>query len=249
VTAPPLSGKVALVTGAARNIGRAIALALAEDGAAVVVNARTSRAEAEGVAGEIRAAGGRAAAILADVTSPPEVKRLFEEAAASFGPVDVLVNNAAVRREAPLAAITFEDWRAVIASILDASFLCAQAAAATMPDEGRIINLGGLSAHAGASDRAHVVAAKAGLVGLTKGLAVELAPRRITVNLVAPGRIATDRRASGLGLPKHHQTHASPLGIEGSPEDIAATVRLLAGPSGRYITGQTIHVNGGIYMP
>ena len=247
--AGPLSAKVALVTGSARNIGRAIALGLAEDGAAVVVNARSSRAEIEAVADEIRSAGGRAVPVLADVTDPSDVKRLFAEASAAFGAVDVLVNNAAVRREAPLSAITFEDWRAVIASILDASFLCAQAAAAAMPDGGRIINLGGLSAHAGASDRTHVVAAKAGLVGLTKGLAVELAPRGITVNLVAPGRIATDRRASGLGEPKHHRTHASPLGIEGSPEDIAAVVRLLAGPSGRYVTGQTVHVNGGIYMP
>lgn len=247
--AGPLSAKVALVTGSARNIGRAIALHLAEDGAAVVVNARSSRAEIEAVADEIRSAGGRAVPVLADVTDPSDVRRLFAEASAAFGAVDVLVNNAAVRREAPLSAITFEDWRAVIASILDASFLCAQAAAATMPDGGRIINLGGLSAHAGASDRTHVVAAKAGLVGLTKGLAVELAPRGITVNLVAPGRIATDRRASGLGEPKHHRTHASPLGIEGSPEDVAAVVRLLAGPSGRYVTGQTVHVNGGIYMP
>ena len=164
--------------------------------------------------------------------------------------MDVLVNNAAVRREAPLSAISFEDWRAVIASILDASFLCAQAAAATMPDGGRIINLGGLSAHAGASDRAHVVAAKAGLVGLTKGLAVELAPRGITVNLVAPGRIATDRRASGSGEPKHHQVHR-----------IAARHRGLAGgrrsdraPPGRArraatSRGRRFHVNGGIYMP
>ena len=247
--AGPLSAKVALVTGSARNIGRAIALGLAEDGAAVVVNARSSRAEIEAVAEEIRSAGGRAVSVLADVTDPSDVKRLFAEASAAFGAVDVLVNNAAVRREAPLSAITFEDWRTVIASILDASFLCAQAAAAAMPDGGRIINLGGLSAHAGASDRTHVVAAKAGLVGLTKGLAVELAPRGITVNLVAPGRIATDRRASGLGEPKHHRTHASPLGIEGSPEDVAAVVRLLAGPSGRYVTGQTVHVNGGIYMP
>jgi 3-oxoacyl-[acyl-carrier protein] reductase len=249
MTAGPLSQKVALVTGSARNIGRAIALALAADGAAVVVNARSSRAEIEGVAEAIRAAGGRSLAVIADVTEPAEVKRLFAEASQAFGPVDVLVNNAAVRREAPLSAISFEDWRAVIASILDASFLCAQAAAKTMPDGGRIIHLGGLSAHAGASDRAHVVAAKAGLVGLTKGLAVELAPRGITVNLVAPGRIATDRRASGSGEPKHHQVHRSPLGLEGSPEDVAATVRLLAGPSGRYITGQTLHVNGGIYMP
>jgi 3-oxoacyl-[acyl-carrier protein] reductase len=245
----PLSGKVALVTGSARNIGRAIALALADDGAAVVVNARSSRAEIEAVAEGIRKAGGRSLAVIADVTDPEEVKRLFAEASDDFGPVDVLVNNAALRREAPLSAISFEDWRAVIASILDASFLCAQAAAETMLDGGRIINLGGLSAHAGASERAHVVAAKSGLVGLTKGLAVELAPRGITVNLVAPGRIATARRASGLDEPKHHQTHTSPLGIEGSPEDIAAVVRLLAGPSGRYVTGQTIHVNGGIYMP
>ena len=249
MTTGPLSGKVALVTGSARNIGRVIALALAEDGASVVVNARSSRAEIEAVAEGIRKGGGRSSAVLADVTDPEEVKRLFAEASDAFGPVDLLVNNAALRREAPLSAISFKDWRAVIASILDASFLCAQTAAETMPDGGRIINLGGLSAHAGASERAHVVAAKSGLVGLTKGLAIELAPRGITVNLVAPGRIATDRRASGLGEPKHHQTHTSPLGIEGSPEDVAAVVRLLAGPSGRYVTGQTVHVNGGIYMP
>ncbi len=245
----PLEGKVAVVTGAARNIGRAIALALAKDGASVVVTARSSGAEIEAVAEEIRAAGGKASALLGDLGDPDQVAALFAEIDKIHGRVDILVNNAAVRRETPLADISFQEWREVMASILDASFLCAQAASKRMGEGGRIINLGGLSAHAGASDRAHVVSAKAGLVGLTKGLAAELAPRGITANLVAPGRIATNRKASGLTEPKHHAHHASPLGIEGTPDDVAEMVGYLAGPNGRYITGQTIHVNGGIYLP
>lgn len=245
----PLDGKVAVVTGAARNIGRAIALALAEDGASVVVTARSSGAEVEAVAEEIRAGGGRASALLGDLGKPEDVAALFAEIDRLYGRVDVLVNNAAIRRETALADISFEEWREVLSSILDASFLCAQAASTRMGEGGRIVNLGGLSAHAGATERAHVVSAKAALVGLTKGLAMELAPRGITANLVAPGRIATNRKASGLTEPKHHAHHASLLGIEGTSEDVAAMVRYIAGPQGRYITGQTIHVNGGIYLP
>lgn len=245
----PLEGKTAIVTGSARNIGRAIALALAADGARVAVNARSSRAEIEAVVGEIRQQGGEATAVLADVTDSDQVDAMFAEVMRAFGRVDVLVNNAAIRREAPIADISLADWREVLSSILDASFLCARAAAAVMGEGGRIINIGGLSAHAGAADRVHVVTAKAGLVGLTKALAIELAPRGITANLVAPGRIATDRRASGGAQPSHHAHHKSPLGLEGSPEDVAAMVLHLSGPAGRYVTGQTIHVNGGIYLP
>jgi 3-oxoacyl-[acyl-carrier protein] reductase len=244
-----LQGKVAVVTGSARNIGRAIALALASDGARIVVNARSSRAEVEAVAQEIRDAGGDALAIMADLSVPAQVKTLFDRVATTYGRLDILVNNAAVRRETALADISFAEWREVQSSILDASFLCAQAASALMTNGGRIINIGGLSAHAGSAERAHVIAAKAGLVGLTKALAIELAPRAITANVVVPGRIATDRKAAGLGKPAHHAHHASPLGIQGSPEDVAEMVRHLAGPHGRYITGQTVHVNGGIYLP
>ena len=161
----PLDGKVAVVTGAARNIGRAIALALAEDGASVVVTAKSSGAEVEAVAEEIRAAGGNAAPLLADLGDPDQVDALFAAIDTLHGRVDILVNNAAVRRETSLADIAFSEWREVMSSILDASFLCAQAASTRMGEGGRIINLGGLSAHAGASARAHVVSAKAGLVG------------------------------------------------------------------------------------
>jgi 3-oxoacyl-[acyl-carrier protein] reductase len=245
----PLEGKVAVVTGSARNIGRAIALGMAQDGARVVVNARSSQQDAESVAAEIRAQGGEALLVMADLSDPVQVGALFDKASEAFGRIDVLVNNAAVRRETVLADISLGEWRDVLSSILDASFLCAQAAAARMEDGGRIINIGGMTAHSGAPGRAHVVAAKAGLVGLTKALAVELAPRSITSNIVVPGRIATNRAASGLTEPAHHDYHASPLGIHGASEDVAATVRHLAGPGGRYITGQTIHVNGGIYLP
>lgn len=244
-----LEGKVAVVTGAARNIGRAIALALAADGADVVVTTRSSRAAVESVAAEIQTLGRRSSALFGDLGDPGQVAALFAEIEKVHGRVDILVNNAAVRRETPLTEISFEAWREVLSSILDASFLCAQAATRLMQEGARIINIGGLTAHSGASERAHVVSAKAGLVGLTKALATELAPRGITANLVAPGRIATDRKASGLADPKHHARHESLLGITGTPEDVAAMVRHLAGPHGRYITGQTIHINGGIYLP
>jgi 3-oxoacyl-[acyl-carrier protein] reductase len=245
----PLAGKTAIVTGSARNIGRTIALALAADGARLVVNARLSREEAEDLAAAIRKAGGEAIAVLADVSIEEDADRLIAETVAAFGKIDILVNNAATRRENPIADISFAEWREVLASILDGSFLCARAASKEMGEGGRIVNIGGLSAHTGAINRAHVVAAKAGLVGLTKALAIELAPRGITVNLVAPGRISTDRRKTGVAQPAHHAHHSSPLGHEGTSEDVAEMVRHLAGPAGRYITGQTLHVNGGIYLP
>ncbi|BCJ90446.1 3-oxoacyl-[acyl-carrier-protein] reductase FabG [Terrihabitans soli] len=245
----PLKDKVAIVTGSARNIGRTIAFGLAEDGASVVVNARSSREETEALAEEIRKAGGKAVAVLADVSVPEEAAGLIADAVRAFGRVDILVNNAAMRRENPIADISFEEWREVLASVLDGSFLCARAASRHMGEGGRIINIGGLSAHTGAINRAHVVTAKAGLVGLTKALAIELAPRHITANLVAPGRISTDRRKTGVAQPAHHAHHSSPLGMEGSVDDVADMVRHLAGPAGRYITGQTLHVNGGIYLP
>lgn len=245
----PLAGRVAIVTGSARNIGREIALALAGDGARVVVNARSSRDEIEEVAATIRERGGEALAVLADVSDPDQVDRLVAETLTAYGRLDILVNNAAIRREAPIAEIGLAEWREVLSSILDASFLCARAAAGVMADGGRIISIGGLSAHAGAINRVHVLSAKAGLVGLTKALAMELAPRGITANLVAPGRISTDRSKTGVAHPSHHSGHNSPLGKLGTPEDVAEMVRHIAGPGGSYITGQTLHVNGGIYLP
>jgi 3-oxoacyl-[acyl-carrier protein] reductase len=242
-----LNGSVALVTGAARNIGREIALALAAAGAAVVVNAKTSGAEATAVAAEIEASGGAAVAILADVSDPADVKRLIAEAVARFGRLDVLVNNAALRDEAPFDELTFERWRTVLQTVLDGAFLCSQAAAPHLRASGRgaIINIGGLTAHTGAKNRAHVVTAKAGLVGLTRALAHDLSPEGVTANLVVPGLIDTVRTGPE---PAHHKDRQTLVGRHGRSDDIASAVRFLAGPGARYITGQTLQVNGGLYL-
>ena len=241
-----LDGRVAIVTGAARNIGRAIALDLAEAGAAVVVNARTSEGEAQAVAGEIEAVGGRAFAFVADVTDEAAVGRMAAAAVERFGRIDILVNNAAIRREQPFAEMSLAAWHEILAIILDGAFICAKACLPQLAasDAGAIVNIGGLTAHLGANRRAHVVAAKAGLVGLTRALAHELAAQNVTVNCVSPGRIATARRGPE---PNAHRVGAL-TGAPGAPDDIAATVRFLAGPRARYITGQTIHVNGGAYL-
>ena len=189
--AAQLEGRVALVTGAVRRIGRAIALALAGDGAAVVINTRSSRAEAEAVAAEIEAAGGRALVHLADVTDEAAVQAMVEAALERFGRLDILVNNAADRRQTPLTEISLAEWRHITGIIVDGAFLCARACLPPMiaGGGGTIVNIGGVSAHTGAHNRAHVITAKAALVGLTKAIAVEFADRGITANCVVPGRI------------------------------------------------------------
>ena len=241
-----LQGHVAIVTGSARNIGRAIAHALAEAGAAVVVNARSSAAEAEAVVQEIRNRGGQAVAKIADVGQPEQAASLIDAAVQAFGRLDILVNNAAVRREVDFEQLDYQEWRAIIATILDGAYLCARAAAPYLSARGgSIVNIGGLSSFTGAARRAHVIAAKAGLVGLTRALAHDLAPHHITVNCVAPGLIDTERRGPE---PAHHAKHATLAGRRGTPEEIAAVVRFLCGPEARYITGQTLHANGGVFM-
>ena len=242
-----LQGRVAVVTGSARNIGRAIAHALAEAGAAVVVNAKSSAQEAETVVQEIRNRGGQAVTKLADVGQPEQAASLIDAAVQAFGRLDILVNNAAVRREIDFERLDYEEWRAITATILDGAYLCARAAAPYLSAArgGSIVNIGGLSSFTGASRRAHVIAAKAGLVGLTRALAHDLAPHHITVNCVAPGLIDTERRGPE---PAHHAKHATLLGRRGTPEEIAAVVRFLCGPEARYITGQTLHANGGVFM-
>ena len=242
-----LQGRAAIVTGSARNIGRAIARALAGAGAAVVINARSSEVEAEAVAKEIRDAGGKATARIADVGTPEGAAALVGAALDHFGRLDILVNNAAVRREMDFARLDYEEWRAILATILDGAYLCAHAALPHLiaAGGGSIVNIGGLSSYTGAARRAHVIAAKAGLVGLTRALAHDLAPHAITVNCVAPGLIDTARRGPE---PAHHASHATLVGRRGTPEEIAAVVRFLCGPDARYITGQTLHANGGVYM-
>jgi 3-oxoacyl-[acyl-carrier protein] reductase len=243
----PLQGQVALVTGGVRRIGRAMALALARDGAAVVVNARSSKAEADAVAAEVEALGGRALVHLADVTDEAAVRRMTEAAVKAFGRLDILVNNAAVRGEAPFLDMTLAQWRQITGVILDGAFLCAREALRPMVANayGRIVNIGGVSAHLGAARRAHVGAAKAGLVGFTRALAAEFAGEGVTVNCVVPGRIGGERSAtSGHGI-----SHPTLVGREGTPDEVAEIVRTLCGPAGGFITGQTIHVSGGLFMP
>lgn len=251
MTNTDLAGRVAIVTGSARNIGREIALHLAASGAAVVVNALSSAAEAEAVAKEIRDAGGRATAILADVATEVGAAHLVERALDAFGQLDCLVNNAAVRRETPFKDLGFAEWRSILGIILDGAYLMTRAAlpALSRSDSATIINIGGLSAHTGAANRAHVVTAKAGLIGLTKALAHDLAPEGITVNSVVPGLIGTVRGKSAAPDPSHHAVHVPLVGRRGKPEEVAALVEFLAGPNARYMTGQTIHANGGAFLP
>ena len=243
-----LAGRVALVTGAARNIGRAIALDLADAGAAIIVNTRASREAAETVVGEIEGRGGQALLALADVTDQSAVRAMIDAAVARFGRLDTLVNNAAVRPERPFEEMDLAEFRSVVSIILEGAFLCAKAALPHLrqSDGASIVNIGGMTGHSGAAGRAHVVAGKAGLVGLTKALAHELSPQGITVNCVVPGLIATARTGA---TPNLHLRNPPLLARQGQPEDIAAMVRHLAGPAGRYITGQAIHVNGGAFLP
>jgi len=242
-----LSGRVAIVTGAGRNIGRGIALALADGGAAVVVNARSNLQEA--VAGEIERAGGKALAITADVADADAVGTMVAAAASRFGRIDILVNNAAVRAEQALETMTLADWRAVTGVILDGAFNCVKACLPHLKQSGAgvIVNIGGLSAHTGAARRPHVVTAKAGLIGFTRALAHELAPDKIRVNTVTPGVMAAPRPA-GQPEPQHHSLVHALAGRRGEPSDIAAAVRFLCGPGASFITGQNIQVNGGTFL-
>jgi 3-oxoacyl-[acyl-carrier protein] reductase len=244
-----LTGSVAIVTGAGRNIGRAIALELAAAGAAVIVNARSNHEETEGVVRDIITQGGRALPFLADVADARAVDRMMAAATQCFDRIDILVNNAARRVEMPFQDMTLGDWHDVLAVILDGAFNCIKAALPQLRASGigAVVNIGGLSAHTGALNRAHVVTAKAGLVGLTRALAHDLAADNVTVNCVAPGLIETAREP-GFAEPGHHRIHHPLRGRRGAPDDVASTVRFLCGPGARYISGQTIHVNGGAFL-
>jgi 3-oxoacyl-[acyl-carrier protein] reductase len=243
-----LAGKVAIVTGAGRNIGRAIARQLAAAGASVVVNARSNQAEADAVVREIEAAGGKAMAVLADVGDAAAVEAMAQAALKRFGRIDILVNNASLRREKPIDQMSYADWREVMGATLDSAFHGVKACLPAMKKNGgTIINIGGMSAHIGSKGRAHVMTAKAALVGFSRALAHDLAADRITANCVVPGAIDTTRPGSSPN-PAHHLTHGTITGERGKPDDVAAMVRFLCGPGGRYVTGQTIHVSGGAFL-
>jgi 3-oxoacyl-[acyl-carrier protein] reductase len=243
--------KSAIVTGSALNIGRAIALHLARDGFAVLVTARTSEADAHETARLVRENGGKAEVHMADIADPAQARGLIEAAVSAFGRLDALVNNASVRRQTKFTDVSPEEWREIMGATLDGPFFCAQAAAPHIAAAGggSIVNLGGMSAHVGATGRVHVIAAKSGMVGLTRALAKELAAGNITVNTVVPGSIETIRGAAAGGNHGRSALPESLSGRRGHPDEIAAMVRFLCSEEARYVTGQTIHVNGGAFMP
>ena len=241
-----LVGKVAIVTGAGRNIGRAIALQLAEAGASVVVNVRSNKAEADAVVAEIEKTGGKALAVLGDVADAKAMQALADAAVKAYGRIDCLINNASLRRENSIEDMSFEEWREVMDATLDSAFHGVKACLPTLKKQGgTIINVGGMSAHIGSKGRAHVMTAKAGLTGFTRGLAHDLAAAKITANCVVPGSIDTVRPGTSQ-KPAHHLTHNTLTGERGKPYDVAAMIVFLCGPGGRFVTGQTIHINGGM---
>jgi 3-oxoacyl-[acyl-carrier protein] reductase len=242
-----LTGKVALVTGASRGIGRANALTLAARGAHVVAAARA--ANADGTVAAIRAAGGTATAVSADVTDSASVEAMMAAALAHNGRLDILVNNAGVARDQLMLRMKRADWDEVLATNLTAAFTVVQAALKPMIRQrgGRIISIGSVVGQMGNAGQANYAASKAGLVGFSKAIAREVASRQITVNVVAPGLIATDMTQALTDKAQGDWSAQIPLGRIGTAEDVAAAVCFLASDEASYITGQVLAVNGGMY--
>ncbi len=240
-----LDGRVALVTGGARNLGRAMAEALAEAGAAVVINARSSRNDMDAAVAAITSSGGQAMGYLADITDPAAVKRMVQATVEKYGRIDTLINNAVTHSPKLFQELSFDDWRHVMATVLDGAFHCTQACIPHMIrcGGGSIVNMGGLFGHMAHAQRSATSAAKAGLAGLTRGLALELGPHNINVNYVSPGPANTVRVT-----PFQYDMNKIPMGRLAEPSEVVGVVMLLCSANGRYITGQTIHVNGGLYM-
>lgn len=244
-----MTNRIALITGASRGIGRACALALASGSAKVALAARQID-KLEEVAGEVRAAGGEAFVTAIDLASPDSIKEAFAKVAKDFGRIDILVNNAGLTRDGLAMRMKRDDWDAVIQTNLSGSFFCIQQVLPGMVRErwGRIVNITSVVGESGNPGQANYVASKAGLIGLTKSLAQELASRSITVNAVAPGFIETDMTSSLSDELKAKITESVPLKRIGKPEEIAAAVKFLASDDASYITGHVLDVNGGMFM-
>lgn len=247
-----LEGRVAIVTGSSRNIGRAIACALAAQGASVVVHGQRDRDAAHAVAREVQAIGERTGATahvhVADLSEQHGCTDLVADAVSHFGRLDIVVCNAAIRRQKPMLELSYQEWREVMAVDLDAVFLLSKAAAPHIIEAGggSIVCLGGSPSHMGTRGRAHVCAAKMGVVGLARTMANELGPHDINVNVVAPGHVDTLRGTSAGAMST--VTKDRPMARKATPDEIAAMVCHLCLPLGRYVTGQTIHVNGGMLL-
>jgi 3-oxoacyl-[acyl-carrier protein] reductase len=244
-----MKNRVAFVTGASRGIGRACAVALSAAGARVVLAARQLE-KLDQVAAEIRATSGDAFVVPMDLSSPDSIRSAFSKAAKEFGRIDILVNNAAITRDGLAVRMKPQDWDDVLATNLTGAFVATQQVLLGMMRErwGRIINITSVVAEAGNAGQANYVASKAGLIGLTKSLAQEMASRNVTVNAIAPGFIDTDMTASLPPEWKEKLLAAIPLGRLGKPEDVAHAVRFLASEEAGYITGHVLNVNGGMYM-
>lgn len=245
-----LTGKVALVTGASRGIGRAIALALAQSGADVAVNYSGNEAKALEVVAEAERLGRKAVAIRANVADVEEVEQMVAHVLDTFGKLDILVNNAGITRDNLIMRLKEDDWKQVIDTNLSGVFYCTKAVTRSMMKQrsGRIINISSVVGVTGNAGQANYAAAKAGVIGLTKSTAKELASRGITVNAVAPGFIETDMTDALGENVRDELMKLIPLARLGKPEDIARAVRYLASEDAAYITGQVIHVDGGMVM-
>ncbi len=245
-----LDGKCALVTGASRGIGRAVALKLAAEGAKVALNFAGNEAAANAVCEEIKSAGGQAILVKADVSDEAAVQQMVQTVAEAFGRIDILVNNAGITRDGLLARMKEEDWDAVLSTNLKGVFLTTKAATKLMMKQraGRIVNMASVVGVTGNAGQANYSAAKAGVIGFTKTIAKELASRGITANAVAPGFIDTDMTSALSDKAKEAALSGIPLGRMGTPEDIAAAVLFLVSDQASYITGQVLNVDGGMVM-